>query len=250
MNLVDKLLSPVGVIAIMAAFWVVLGAFVLLIMRANRRRAAELRAAAEARGWSFEDLREGRRLITRWSGVDSDGRTWTIESISVSSSSSSGSVSTQTIWRSEAARLDDAMILIGPSSKNMPALDLGSGMAQFVLRVLIQHILPDAAVGDEKLLASLRLVELGSESLREHYMVLTTDEEIARGFLEGGAERALIDYAMQVRQRDLLPQVAYWERGLQIKVNRRLSRLVDLERLAALGEVLAGSVSAATIWDE
>ncbi len=219
-------------------------------MRANRRRSAELRAAAEARGWSFEDRREGRRLITRYSGTDSDGRAWTIECISVSSSSSSGSVSTQTIWRTEAARLDDAMILIGPSTKSMPAIDLGSGMAQFVLRVLIQHILPDAAGGDEKLLTSLRVVELGSESLREHYMVLTTDEQMAQGFLAGGAERALIDYAMQVRQRDLLPQVAYWERGLQIKVNRRLNRFADLERLVLLGEAMAGSVRTATIWDE
>ncbi len=29
MKLMDELLSPVGIIAIMAAFWVVLGAFVL-----------------------------------------------------------------------------------------------------------------------------------------------------------------------------------------------------------------------------
>ncbi len=209
---------------------VILAAGVVLKSSKDKREREQM---AAKRGWRVEPATE-RHILYRLSGTTADGLAWQLEATRRPSSSttSTGGAARSTRWWTEAVKLTEDMVLVGPRQPAPPGLDLGGMLVQFFLRA----ILGEDAAGK---IAQLKETSTGSETLREHYMVFASDETAAGRFLTGSTEALLIDWALQERKADRRPAVIFWDRGLQVKYQVAIADARTVERIIELGSALA-----------
>jgi hypothetical protein len=224
------------------AVYFVIGLFsilaVYLIIKGIKNRQERERVAAE-RGWQYVSTPE-RNIQFRISGTSGEGIPWNLETRRKSSSSTShsSSISTSTRWWTEVVTLPNHLVMLGPAQEVPEGLAFGSGLTQLILKVMIGDFFGD--VGAERL-GEVREVDPGSPDLRQHFTVFSTDEEVARQFLNFETESALLDYIRQEPKKDRYPMVVFWDRQLQVRVQSALTDMPTIERLIELGNSLASS---------
>lgn len=222
----SDLTSGLIVVAVTGALIVVI---FLLVGAQKRKRAADLRNLASMNGWSYEPVEE--QLSSGWRLRKGD---WMIESLNqttknASDSANSSTVTSLTRWVSDAVRMPDGMVLIGPHQPEVNFGGLGEMVKQVALRMMIGSEF-DSAVGIER-------VELGSLELMARYMVWTNREEIAKKLVDQQVEDALRAWPLK-----LPPVVKFSPAGLEIKYQgQRLYKEQDLYALVKLGSTLLDS---------
>lgn len=239
-------ISPI-IILIMVMGWLVVGAVVLIAVTSQNRRRAALQEAALARGWTFDYERKGRRVTTRLGG-NSSGVLWTIEVVYVRSSGSSGSGRTFTRWSTDRVTLPDEAVFVGPPmSGNVPdSFDMNNPLVKFGLRMTLRALLEDDPGDMVKVFDRIYRVDAGTDTFREHYTVLATDEEQAHVLVQA-LESPLIDWSLGHKKRNL-PSVMLWGRGLLVKFNDRILDLARLDEIVQLGVRLAEAVEGEQGW--
>lgn len=220
----DDIISSLIVIAVTA---VVVGLIFWLVARKNRQREAALRQLASLNGWVYEPIKEQYRKGYRLSKG-----AWNIEAVNTTTSNSpentgSSTVTSETRWFNNEARLSNGMLLIGP---RQPEINLGN-VSGFLMQAALQLMIGDEAQ-DAK---GIESIELGSLELMKRYMVWTNQPETAKEFLNMHVESALLNWP----PKKVPPVIKYSPRGLEVKVQgQRLSTAEDLTALVKLGNVL------------
>ena len=222
----SDLTSGLIVVAITGAL---IGGIFLLVAAQKRKREAALRTLAGMNGWSFEPVEE--RLSSGWRLRKGD---WMIESLNQTSHSSSDNSNSTTVnsltrWVSDAARMTDGIVLIGPHQPEINFGGLGDMMMQMGLRLMIGDEADDAG--------GIQRVELGSLELMARYMVWTNREEIAKKLLDQLLENALREWPLKMP-----PVIKFSPAGLEIKIQGvRINKEQDIYALVKLGNTLLDS---------
>jgi len=199
------------------------GGALFLVLRAQARQRAAVRALCESRGWAYARNPE-RTVLWRATGHTSSGEAWTLELHRTRGSNST----TSTRWITHAGAIDGA-VLLGPATKGMGAVPLSNPLMQLALRA----ILGDLAIA----LKDAREVQVGSADFRASYGVLATSAGLAAEVLSGPAELALVEWAAS-RPRHLHPRVMCWREGLTVHVHHGIRKPEDLADLVDLGELI------------
>jgi hypothetical protein len=211
---------------------VLIGVIFLLVASQKKKKVASLQKLASMNGWSFELIEE--RLSAGWRLRKGE---WMIEAFNQTTKNSSEDTGSSTVtsltrWFSDAVRMKDGIILIGPHQAEINFGGLGDMMMQMGLRLMIGDEAEDAV--------GIQRAELGSLELMARYMVWTNREEVAKEFLDQPLENELRAWPMK-----LPPIIKYSPRGLEIKVQgSRLYKEQDLYALVKLGNSLLDSAYA------
>lgn len=210
---------------IVAITGLLVGMIFLLVFWNKKQRETALRAMAGKNGWVLEIVNDQNA-----SGYRLRKAEWMIESLNqTSTDSNSTTVNSLTRWFSEAVRMPDGMVLIGPHQPDINFGGLGEMVKQVALRVMIGSEF-DSATGIER-------VELGSLELMARYMVWTNREEIAKKLVDHQVENALRAWPLK-----LPPVVKFSPAGLEIKYQGpRLFKEQDITALVKLGNILLDS---------
>ncbi len=201
----------------------IIGLIFVLVAAQNKKRETGLRNLASLNGWSYESVED--KTSSGWRLRKGE---WTIESLnqttkSSSDNSNSSTVNSMTRWFSDAVRMSDGIVLIGPHQPEINFGGLGDMVKMVALRLMIGSEF-DSAIGIER-------VELGSLELMAKYMVWTNREETAKLFLDQQLENELRAWPMK-----LPPVVKFSPAGLEIKMQgMRLSKEQDIYALVKLG---------------
>jgi hypothetical protein len=134
-----------------------------------------------------------------------------------------------TIWQAPSMSTGQA-VLIGPRPPKMPDW---ISFDQSMLNVMLSKLLGM----DASSLAGIRPLELGSEALRERYLILGSQERDAQALLSAQSEQALLSWITSDEHGEL-PAVVFWQHGLQIKFRRAISDIQQLEQIVTLGEAM------------
>ena len=241
----EYFISPV-IILIMVVGWLVVGGVVLIAVTSQNRRRAALQEMALSRGWTFDHERHGRRSATMLGG-QSSGVSWIIEAVYVSSSSSSGSGRSFTRWTTDRVTLPDEAVFIGPPmGGNMPdSFDVNNRLVRFGLRMTLRALL-DEDPGDMSIFDRVYRVEAGTDTFREHFTVLATDEAQAQSLAEA-VESPLIDWTLGHKRRDM-PTLMFWADGLLMKFNDRILDIARLDEIVQLGVRLTEAIEGEQGW--
>ncbi|MBA4385969.1 MAG: hypothetical protein C0410_14615 [Anaerolinea sp.] len=214
---------------IVAITGLLVGMTFILVFWNKKQRETALRNLASINGWTVEIVNERNA-----SGYRLRKGEWMIESLNQTSNNSSDNSSSTTVtsltrWVSDAARMPEGIVLIGPQQPDINFGGLGEMVKQVALRVMIGSEF-DNAVGIER-------VELGSLELMARYMVWTNREEIAKKLVDQPVENALRAWPLK-----LPPVVKFSPSGLEIKYQGpRLYKEQDITALAKLGNTLLDS---------
>lgn len=201
----------------------IIGLIFVLVAAQKKKRETGLRNLASLNGWSYESVED--KTSSGWRLRKGE---WTIESLnqttkSSSDNSNSSTVNSTTRWFSDAARMPDGIVLIGPHQPEINFGGLGDMVKMVALRLMIGSEF-DSAIGIER-------VELGSLELMAKYMVWTNREEIAKKFLDDSLENALRSWPLKMP-----PLVKFSPEGLEIKIQgQRLFKEQDIYALVKLG---------------
>jgi len=242
----EYFISTPVIILLMVVSWLVVGTVVVIAVTSQKRRRAALQEAAASRGWTFALEKKGRRSTTILGG-ESSGVSWTIEAVYVSSSSSSGSGNSFTRWTTDRVKLSDEAVFIGPPmGGNMPeSFDMNNSLVRFGLKMTLRALL-DEDPGDMSVFDRIYRVEAGTDTFREHFTVLATDEERAHSLVQA-VESPLIDWTLGHKRRDM-PSIMLWEHGLLVKFNSRILDMARLDEIVQLGVRLAEAVEGEQGW--
>lgn len=207
---------------IVAITGLLVGLIFLLVFWNKKQRETALRTMAGKNGWVLEIVNEHKANGYRLRKAE-----WMIESLNqTSTDSNSTTVNSLTRWFSEAVRMPDGMVLIGPHQPDIDFGGLGEMVRQVALRVMIGSEF-DSAIGIER-------VELGSLELMARYMVWTNREEKAKKLVDHQVENALRAWPLK-----LPPVVKFSPAGLEIKYQGpRLFKEQDITALVKLGNTL------------
>ena len=201
----------------------IIGLIFVLVAAQKKKRETGLRNLASLNGWSYEYVED--KTSSGWRLRKGE---WTIESLnqttkSSSDNSNSSTVNSMTRWFSDAARMPDGIVLIGPHQPEINFGGLGDMVKMVALRLMIGSEF-DSAIGIER-------VELGSLELMARYMVWTNREETAKLFLDQQLENALRAWPLKMP-----PLVKFSPAGLEIKIQgQRLYKEHDIYALVKLG---------------
>ncbi len=192
----------------------VIGFFVL---RAQQQ-AAKLVEDVQAHGW---------RYVKQSNGFDVEGGEvvpWQLRVRRSRGSGSSGS-SSSTIWEIPAPPAEGVVLLGPPMPVGMPSL--GGSLVQLALRAIL---------GDEAAdLADAVMVDVGEPRFRERFSVIASDRAMAERLLTPEVQGALLGSGL-----DRL-SVLRWKNRLQLRQVHAVRSLDDIQRLEALGQVLAAA---------
>lgn len=240
--LADFFSSGAGIVLLVVGGWIVIGGIVVIATTAQNRRLAALAEEAASRGWAYQREKRGRRTIISLTG-ETEGVRWQIDAVHVSSSSSSGSSTTFTRWTTAAVTLPNEAVFIGPPmlGKMPDSFDMSNPLVKFGVRMTLRTLLEDNP-GDLSVFDRIYTVRAGTDSFNERFSVMATDEGQAQEFVLA-VESALLDWALG-HQKNELPTIMYWERGLLVKFNDRYLDMAHFEPIVQLGARLAEAVKA------
>ncbi len=215
-----------GIIIVIATVLFVALIFILVAAQ-KRKRISALRGLASLNGWSFETVEDNNA-----SGWRLRKGEWILEALNQSTKSSSENsttVNSTTRWFSDAMRMPDGIVLIGPHQPEINFGGLGEVVKMVALRLMVGSEF-DSAIGIER-------VELGSLELMAKYMVWTNREERAKKFLDETLENALRAWPLKMP-----PLVKFSPAGLEIKIQgQRLFKEQDIYALIKLGSTALDS---------
>jgi hypothetical protein len=233
--------GPISAIIILAF----LGIVIWLTQRRKKIDEAALSQLAQSKGWQYQksfelpQLGSGNVLRYRFSNSTGEGGEWTLDLESASVSGGPGGAPQQsTTWHTEDVKLPNELILIGPRPEDMPPhLDFGGALSGMVVPMLLGRLLSGGEAPD-----TTRLREVKGARLERHYLVFATDEALLGRLLNQGTETALMELAGSLKEKQR-PAIMFWHRGLQVKCAGLITRPVDLQGIAALGEALKATWS-------
>lgn len=207
------------------------GGVFLFVRRKKSDNEQKLRLFIEEQGWRHESIRKPLAWGLRVTGPD-----WILESLSESigqeSGSGSSNIVTHTEWWTEAFRLPDGALLIGPKLSSDSAPSLG-GFGQ----LLAEKALKAMMGSDAHLYEGIKPVEAGSAAFRTRYAVWSrNDADVEQFFKRPAVEQLLIEYPG--RQT---PLIKLTSRGLKIEFpGQRAEKAEEIKSIAALGNTIAG----------
>lgn len=209
----------------------VVGLIFWLVHRNKITREQSMRDLASRNGWVYESVSEKFASGYRLRKGD-----WMIEALNETTdhsgdSSHSSSVVSVTRWFSDAAKLSDGIVLIGPRQPEVNLAGVGDFLMQAALRLMIGS--------DAEIAAGIKQEELGSLELMKRYMIWTNRVETAKRMVTAGLESVLINWPAR-----LPVAVKYSPEGMEVKVpGFRLYKEAELYALVKLGNALLDSIS-------
>lgn len=216
---------------------VVIGGILIIYYRRQTRQAAQLAQEAQSRGWQYQRIQE--RLVSgfRLSGAAGGDIAWTLESTRRSSdpeaAPGSSNVALRTRWWSEAVTLPDRWVLIGPRAPGASAPGALGGLGGVIVQAALKMMIGE----DAGRIAGLKEALLGSETLRQRYMIFAHDPDEARALLSSGVESALIGWPE--RQQVI---VKLGRGGLEISLpGQQVADASQVERIVGLGARLVAN---------
>jgi hypothetical protein len=201
-----------------AVFFVV--AIVLARMQ-NKKTQQSVAELAARKGWRFQEVKEPFKT-----GFRVYGRDWILEGLKDSSEnhSTTGSTTTREYIRlfTDQVSMSPGILLIGPKQ---PVIDLG-GLNEILKMTVVKLMIGDDTTDSEGIEES----QIGRIALHDRYMVMTNNEDTARGVLTPRVEEALIAFPGKVP-----PAVKINNKGLEVKLlSSGYGRPGDIEGVVAI----------------
>lgn len=205
------------------------GGVFLFIRRKKSDNEQKLRLSIEQQGWRYESIRNPLSWGLRVTGPD-----WTLESLSQSIGQESGSGSSNIVmhteWWTDAFRLPEGALLIGPklSSDSAPSLGgFGQLLAEKALRAMMGS--------DAHLYEGIKPVEAGSAAFRKRYAVWSRNEaDVEQLFKRSAVEQFLLEYP-----GSMTPTIKLTTSGLHIEFpGHHLKKTDEIMAVISLGTAL------------
>lgn len=206
------------------------GAF-LFIRRKKSDNEQKLRLSIEQQGWRYESIRKP----LAW-GLRVTGPYWTLESLSQSIGQESGSGSSNIVmhteWWTDAFRMPEGALLIGPklSSDSIPSRGgFGQILAEKALKAMMGN--------DAHLYEGIKPVEAGSAVFRTRYAVWSRNEaDVEQLFKRSAVEQLLVEYP-----GGQTPLIKLTSRGLKIEFpGYCVKKTEEIKSISALGNTITG----------
>lgn len=221
---------PILIAVAIIAFMIVTG-----IAQARRRARTneELAREASMRGWRLEVVRGGHIVH----GV-SRSVSWTFECVRRGRQKGNPAA----WWHTDSVRTDRGTIEVWPAGARdgpakMAELDPGNPLIKFLLYALVKMI--RATTDDARFLVGLKRVDT-SAALAQHRIVMATNPEDGKAFLEAGGERALLAWSETGPAKPYeLATAIVWHRGVELIVNVPALTLERVGTIARLGAEIA-----------
>lgn len=208
----------------------------LLVSIGSRRRAAreeELRQAASARGWTFENSSVRGSRVRRWRGT-TDGINWTIESVHRTSGQKGESRRHVTRWfTATSLGTTTPIFCVGVEpGKEVPSFDMAKGdgwvaqMAQKAAGFALDKAI-DVLFGEEAGRAVDARTLHRVESEAAGFVVMAGDVSEATRLLFQGLATALAD--INAGPADDLTSVLIYQHGIALARTKQIEATGDLE---------------------